>query len=98
MFETITQSNYNAALTRIEELIDSHNEKDTTELIKLSNAVKRYESKEYPVGKDKDKCPHCEYLDNIFKDIEITTEIHFIYTSMFTYLHNDKCYCDWREK
>jgi hypothetical protein len=47
--------------------------------------------------KGKNKCPHYEFLNETFGTIKkATNREYWLYTEVFTYLHNGKDYCDYK--
>jgi hypothetical protein len=50
----------------------------------------------------KEECPHCKFLDSIFRPIsempDKTNREYWIFTEMFVYLHDGKDYCNYRRK
>jgi len=56
-----------------------------------------FEKKGTFMNKEKE-CPHCKFLDNLFKgDIKNNRE-YWIFTEIFVYLHNGKDYCNFKKK
>jgi len=47
------------------------------------------------------ECPHCKFLESIFKPIfeseDKTNREYWIFTEMFVYLHNGKGCCSFKE-
>jgi len=47
------------------------------------------------------ECPHCKFLESIFKPIsemeDKTNREYWIFTEMFVYLHNGKDYCEYKK-
>lgn len=38
-------------------------------------------------------CKHCEFLEKVFNVKDITPREYWIFTEIFTYLHDGKDYC-----
>ena len=43
-------------------------------------------------------CKHCEFLEKVFNVKDMTPREYWIFTEIFTYLHDGKDYCNCSEK
>ena len=72
-------------------------EKEKHDFWKLESKAKKVVEKSRET-----ECPHCKFLDSIFKPIsempDRTNREYWIFTEMFVYLHDGKDYCNWHKE